>query len=223
MKKPEIILNVFSSLDGRITTAPDRNVTEWTAAGIDGDAHEVTNQLYDELECDGLISGSETLMVYGKHWIELTQPLYEPKNSKAYIVFDGQGRINWYQTEGLVVVTKENVADKYIQQLENKGITYIKAGNGQHVDIKLALQILYNMGFRKLGLSGGGTFNGAFLRQGLIDEISLVIAPLAIGGKHTPTLFDCDDLQRLDDITKLELQNIKPIGKGSVWLHYKVR
>ncbi|MDH5162385.1 hypothetical protein [Heyndrickxia oleronia] len=86
MKKPEIILNVFSSLDGRITTAPDRNVTEWTAAGIDGDAHEVTNQLYDELECDGLISGSETLMVYGKHWIELTQPLYEPKNSKAYIV-----------------------------------------------------------------------------------------------------------------------------------------
>lgn len=45
-----------SSLDGRITTAPDRNVTEWTAVGIDGDAHEVTNQLYDELECDGLIS-----------------------------------------------------------------------------------------------------------------------------------------------------------------------
>lgn len=41
-----------------MTTAPGRNVTAWTAEGMDGNAHDVTRQLYDELECDALVSGS---------------------------------------------------------------------------------------------------------------------------------------------------------------------
>jgi len=223
MAKPEIILNVFSSIDGKITTAPNRNVVEWTASGIDGNANEITHQLYDELNCDGLISGSESLIVWGNNWIELDQPIYNPKKSKAYIVFDGKGRIDWYQTDGLIVVTKENVTDKYIKQLEDKGIKYILAGTGEYIDLTLALQKLYDMGFRKLGLTGGGKINGAFLRQGLIDKISLVLAPLAIGGRNTPSVFDCDDLESLDNVTKLEYISSKPVGKGLVWLHYKVK
>lgn len=60
--KPQVILNIFSSIDGKITTAPNRNVAEWTATGIDGDANELTHKLYDDLNCDGLISGSESLL-----------------------------------------------------------------------------------------------------------------------------------------------------------------
>ncbi|WP_159462053.1 hypothetical protein [Salirhabdus sp. Marseille-P4669] len=30
MVRPKVILNVFSSVDGKITTAPNRNVSEWT-------------------------------------------------------------------------------------------------------------------------------------------------------------------------------------------------
>ncbi|WLD94390.1 hypothetical protein [Alkalihalobacillus sp. AL-G] len=85
MQKPEIILNVFSSIDGKMTTGPGRNVSEWTAAGIDGEANELTHQLYDELKCDGLMSGSESLIVWGNDWIELERSIYEPKLSKAYI------------------------------------------------------------------------------------------------------------------------------------------
>ncbi|PKR85316.1 hypothetical protein CWO92_08970 [Heyndrickxia camelliae] len=125
-------------------------------------------------------------MVYGKHWVELTQSLYEPKKSNVYIVFDGQWRIDWHQTEGLIVVTKENVQENYIKQLQAKKINYILAGTGEHIDLNLALQKIYDMGFRRLGLSGGGSINGAFLRQNLIDEISLVLSPLAVGGKNTP-------------------------------------
>ncbi|WP_155982731.1 hypothetical protein [Paucisalibacillus sp. EB02] len=75
-----------------------------------------------------MISGSETLMVFGNHWVELDKPLYGPKKSKAYIVFDGRGRINWYQTEGLLVVTKDDVSDNYIKQLEAMKSEYIQAG-----------------------------------------------------------------------------------------------
>jgi riboflavin biosynthesis pyrimidine reductase len=95
LNKPEVILNIFSSIDGKITTAPGKNVAEWTAAGIDGEANEITHQLYDDLDCDGLVSGSESLIVWGKDWVELDKPIYVPQKSKAYIVFDGKGRINW--------------------------------------------------------------------------------------------------------------------------------
>ncbi|GGA60747.1 RibD family protein [Ornithinibacillus halotolerans] len=223
MKRPKVILNVFSSIDGKITTAPNHNVSEWTKYGIDGEAHDLTYRLYDQLDCDGLVSGSETLMVYGGHWIELEQPIYEPKKSKAYIVFDGRGRINWQQTEGLIVVTREDVPKEYIDQLEKKGITYITSGTGEHIDLTLALQKLYEMGFRTLGISGGGGINGAFLRNGLIDEISIVFAPVVVGGKLTPALFDCDELHSVHDITKLELKQVKQFDSGSIWMHYKVQ
>ncbi|RWZ60626.1 RibD family protein [Halobacillus fulvus] len=223
LQKPDVILNVFSSIDGKITTAPNRDVAEWTAEGLDGDAHEVTHQLYDELDCDGLISGSESLIVWSEHGVKLKEPVYEPKKSKAYIVFDGRGRMNWYQQEGLLVVTREDVSKDYIQQLEEKEIPYILAGTGPHIDLQVALHKLHELGFRKLGLSGGGLINGAFLRQGLIDEISVVIAPLAIGGTKTPSLFDAEDLKELSDATRIELKTMKTVGEGSVWLHYKVK
>ncbi|WP_168413018.1 RibD family protein [Bacillus salacetis] len=223
MKKPKVIVNVFSSVDGRITTSPDRNVMEWTAAGIDGDANTITHRLYDDLDCDAMLSGSESLMVWGSHWVELEKPIYVPKKSKSYIVFDGRGRINWQQTKDLVVVTREDVPGSYIEQLREKKITYILAGRGNHIDIRLALHHLYEMGFRTIGLSGGGSINGAFLRAGVIDEISLVLAPLVIGGRTTPTTFDCEDLLSVEGAASLELLQSKPLGnKGAVWLHYRV-
>ncbi|TMW71003.1 RibD family protein [Alteribacter natronophilus] len=223
MTRPEIVVNVFSSADGKITTAPGRNVSEWTAAGVDGEAHDAAHRLYDDLGCDGLISGSETLMVYGSHWVDLEKAVYEPQKSKAYIVFDGKGRINWHQTEGLIVVTKENVSEDYIRQLEEKNISYIQAGSGDFIDLPAALEKLYEKGFRRLGISGGGGVNGAFLRAGLIDEISLVLAPVAVGGNTTPSIFDCSDLKDLEGVTELELLASRPVGRGSVWVHYKVK
>jgi len=223
MKRPTIILNMFASVDGRITTGPNRNVAELTELGIDAGANDVTHRLYDELDCEALISGSESLMVYGQHSIHLEQEVYWPKKSKAYIVFDGRGRMDWGQSEGLMVVTRENVSKSYIQQLENKKIPYIQAGMDEHIDVKRALEMLYEQGFQRIGLTGGGTINGAFLRQGLIDEISIVYAPVAIGGKQTPTIFDSDDILDPKTITQLELIQVKPLLTQLVWVHYQVK
>ncbi|KHE72446.1 hypothetical protein LD39_04500 [Halobacillus sp. BBL2006] len=66
--------------------------------------------------------------------------------------------------------------------------------------------------------------NGAFLKAVLIDEISLILAPLAVGGKETPSLLNCENLGSLNEVTSLELMKTKPVGdKGAVWLHYRVK
>lgn len=223
MNRPKIILNMFASVDGRITTGPGRNVAEWTKYGIDGGANEATHRLYDDLDCDGLLSGSESLVVYGKHAVQLQQDVYWPKKSNAYIVFDGSGKIEWGQSQGLLVVTRENVSASYIRQLKDKQIPYLQAGGDDHIDVRKALDMLHAQGFWRIGLTGGGTINGVFLRQGLIDEISIIYAPVAVGGIHAPTIFDADDLLDPGLLTRLELIQVKPLLKDLVWVHYAVK
>lgn len=223
-KRPEVVINIFASMDGRITTAPEHNVMEWTSNGVDGDANDEAHKLYDRLNCDALVSGSESLMIWSSDWVELEKPITMPVKSKAYIVFDGRGRMEWAQTEDLIVVTRENVSSAYIEQLENKGITYLTAGNGEKIDVELALEQLSERGFKRIGISGGGTINGAFLRAGVVDEISIVLAPLAVGGRTTPTIFDGENLDSIQQTVPLELIETKPVGnKGAVWLHYRVK
>ena len=45
------------------------------------------------------------------------------------------------------------------------------------------------LGIEHLLLEGGGGSNGAFLRAGLIDEISLAICPAVDGAKGAPSIF----------------------------------
>mgnify|MGYP002619731455 CR=1 FL=1 len=219
--KPTIVLNIFSSIDGRITTAPNRNVAEWTQLGLDGGANDFSHRLFDELECDGLISGSESLIIWGNHHVQLDTEVYWPQKSKAYIVFDGRGRLNFGQTEGLLVVTRNNASPEYINQLKEKNIQYITAGDGEQIDLPTALHKLHELGFRRLGLTGGGKINGAFLRQGLIDEFSIVVAPVAVGGANTPTIFDSYDVNSISQLTALELIQSRVINEKLIWMHYR--
>jgi riboflavin biosynthesis pyrimidine reductase len=58
---------------------------------------------------------------------------------------------------------------------------YIFAGD-RELDLRLGLEILNReLGIKRILLEGGGVTNGAFLRAGLVDEVSLAICP-AIDG-----------------------------------------
>ena len=55
------------------------------------------------------------------------------------------------------------------------------------VDLKGALQCLKEQGINRLLVEGGGTLNEELLKQNLVDEISVYIAPLIFGGADAPT------------------------------------
>lgn len=72
----------------------------------------------------------------------------------------------------------------------------------------------------------GGTLNALFLRSGLIDYLSLFIAPALIGGKNTPTLEDGLSLtteEDLKDIKTLELLEMHRLHDSYIHLKYKVK
>jgi 2,5-diamino-6-(ribosylamino)-4(3H)-pyrimidinone 5'-phosphate reductase len=55
----------------------------------------------------------------------------------------------------------------------------------------------------------------------MIDELSILVAPVADGSIGTPSLFDVTD--RRSPARSLRLLSIEKRSGGIVWLRYKVR
>ena len=74
---------------------------------------------------------------------------------------------------------------------------------------------------RRLGR--GGRINGAMLRAGLVDEVSLLVAPVADGRIGTPALFDVDG-EDADEVRpwSLDLEVVEQRADGMLWLRYRV-
>lgn len=58
-------------------------------------------------------------------------------------------------------------------------------------------------GCERLTVQSGGTVNGLFLREKLLDYVDIVVAPVLIGGKDTPTLIDGKSLVSSAELSEL--------------------
>src|SRR5690606_25253984 len=96
---------------------------------------------------------------------------------------------------------------------------YLLAGD-REVDLPRALETIgARFGVRTLLLEGGGRINGAMLRAGLVDEVSLLLAPVADGRVGTAALFDVDG-----DVAprRLSLDSVERRADGILWVRYRV-
>lgn len=66
---------------------------------------------------------------------------------------------------------------------------------------------------KAITIQSGGTVNNTLFRQGLIDNIDIVIAPIIVGGKDTPSLCDGESLKTIEDLDKISTLKLKSIDK----------
>jgi 2,5-diamino-6-(ribosylamino)-4(3H)-pyrimidinone 5'-phosphate reductase len=167
--------------------------------------------LREKIRPNALLSGSETLIISaGKRKQEFsTKTTDHPEDSKDYlpadvarsvrqrkrsgwqIAVDSGGRISWGLREKtfwgknwhpLVLVSKKTPGI-YLSQLRRKHIPFLVAGT-RRVDLCLAMKKIYDeLGVRCVASLGGGRLNGALLQAGLVDEVSVVLIPMIVGGK----------------------------------------
>ena len=117
----------------------------------------------------------------------------------------------------------ETVSDAYLTGLRDDGVSYIFAG-AQELDLGRALDILNReLGIKRLEVNGGGLTNGAFLRAGLIDEISLAIFPAVDGAKGAPCIFEAGEGAGAAPLRAITLQSSEVLEGGAVWLRYRVQ
>jgi riboflavin biosynthesis pyrimidine reductase len=88
-----------------------------------------------------------------------------------------------------------------------------------------ALEILgESFGITTLLLEGGGITNGLFLKEQLIDEISLLIYPAIDGLSGIPSIFECAGKSNEQPAAGQSLRHIatETLKGGMVWLRYSV-
>ena len=148
-----------------------------------------------------------------------------PKRGERYAVaLDSAGKLAWKEdtTEGdsVVVALSESVPNAYLAYLREKGISYLFAGRraGELNLRTVVTKLREKFGVRRLLVEGGGKTTGAFLEAGLVDELSLLITPVADGRIGEPALFDTEGHRGPKALTNVRILSVRKAGGGMFWL-----
>lgn len=232
--RPKIICHMVSSVDGRLLA--DR----WTppARGIDPEiAHSTYESVATRFPSQGWIVGRKTMEAFADGTarradrppnVSLRETFVGNRNGRNLAVaIDPHGKLH-YGTDNaggdqIVAVLGERVSDEYLAELREDGIAYVFAGPEGN-DLTQALTTLGDVfGTTLLLLEGGGMINGAFLKAGLIDEISLLIYPGIDGLAGVASVFEY--IGRPDekpaDGRALRHLATETLEGGMVWLRYR--
>lgn len=220
---PRVIIHNQVSVDGRFDwIEPDLALFYGVAASF---AEEAT------------LAGSNTVVAgYPDEatWLDLKTE-YEPPQRDAdsslplLVVPDSRGRIRvWhllrqerYWRDAVALVSSATPRD-YLDYLERLRVEYIVAGD-DHVDMRAALEELNTRyGVKVVRADCGGTLNGVLLREGLVDEVSLLLSPCLVGGSEPRSMFIAPELASRDGAIGLSLQRMEKLAGGVVWLLYQV-
>lgn len=216
---------MVESIDGRI----DCGMVD----KISGDEYYTT---LNSLDCKASVEGRITM----EHYYALPEkfvakdktPLGKKEVFKSterndfHICPDTKGILQWDSAtmedgRPLLVLTSESTPAEYISYLRSKDISYIATGKG-NIDLADAMDTLGSeFGVKRLAVLGGGLINGGFLAAGLIDEVSLLLAPGIDGREGWRAMFDgISDQTKMP--TKLKLQSVVRLGNDILWIKYEL-
>ena len=123
------------------------------------------------------------------------------------------------------VGSSESGSDEYLAGLRGDGVSYLFAGPDGH-DLHHAMDILGDtFGVESVLLEGSGTINGAFLKAGMIDEISILMYPGIDGLAGVPSIFEYSGQPDERPASGRSLRHLatETLEGGMVWLHYRVQ
>lgn len=224
-KRPYVICHMLPSIDGRIVIRGWKlpNATreyERTAATFDADAWIIGRISMEPY------AGKARIPARKSRQPIVREDFVAEHDATSYaIAIDPSAKLRWTASdidgEHVITILTESVSDTYLAFLQSKGISYLFGGK-ERIDLGKVLQKLRaRFGIKKLLLEGGGKINGSFLAANLIDELSILVGPIADGSTGTATLFDVEN--RRMPARNLKLLSMEKRSGGIVWLRYRVR
>lgn len=220
MKKPYIVCHMMASIDGRIDCA----MTEQ----IEGNSYYET---LEALNIDTTIEGKTTAVMHyaeegafdsGSSPAVGAEEIYRSHDTDHWeAVVETRGTLLWPEsdTPHRLCIVSQLTSRAYLDYLRERGISYIVTGQ-KKVDLVRATAILHReFGAERIGVVGGGHINGSFLREGLLDEVSMVIGPAIDGREGFCAAFDGIEASHIHPF-KLRLKSVRQMADDAVWLRY---
>lgn len=223
MERCKVICHMYVSIDGKI----DGDYME--EEGCDPSGEYYDSWIWENSNANA--NGRTTAEMYFAHE-NIDYSVYEGEDidysdnvllsERYWVVFDRHGKCNWKtnkvnyggKTARVVEVLTKEVPLTYLAYLKKIGISYIIAGEND-LDLELALKKLKEkFHIETLMLTGGATINGAFHKAGLLDTLSLVVAPYIEGNKNEKNYAELSSFLA----NKYRFREAKPLSDGGVQL-----
>ena len=223
MKRPITTLFMLMSVDGKISTGATDDFD------VDGDFPKIAGvreglaQYYDIERTTDLWSFN-TGRVQAKFGVN-EKPLPE-KTPVSFVLLDNRHltergvRYFCAKSKEFVLITTNRQHPAFCVREENLHIIAQDTLN-----LPSALGELYALGCGRLTVQSGGTVNALFLREKLLDFADIVVAPVLVGGKDTPTLIDGASLVAGDSLSALgvlRLESCEVLKNSYLRLRYAV-
>ena len=214
--RPFVILKAAMTLDGKMATATGES--KWITGT---QAREHVHRLRSRV--DSIAVGVNTVLQDNP---QLTaRP--SSRTGKASgtrqpvrVIFDSALRIPldaWVlkniETNPTAIATTAQASHKKMEQLRSKWVeVLVLPQKAKRVSIRRCLQELGNMGITSMIVEGGSELNASFLREGLVNQICLFVAPVLLGGQNAKGLIGGLSPKRL--VQKIGVSNIHihPLG-----------
>ncbi len=211
---PWVRVKMAMSLDGR--TAMASGESQW----ITGEAARNDVQHWRARSC-AIMTGSDTVLLdnpqLNVRLPELSftqrQPWRVLVDSRGRIptdaaVFRIPGRVIWARAEAATpITTTTTIAEEQsVAQIEQ----WTLSRKGDHLELTELLHRLGAEGVNELLVEAGPGLAGAFLREALVDEMVIFVAPKLMGSTARP-LFDWS-VEQMDAALMLDIQSVTALG-----------
>jgi diaminohydroxyphosphoribosylaminopyrimidine deaminase/5-amino-6-(5-phosphoribosylamino)uracil reductase len=181
-KRPFVVWKVATTVDGRVAAA------DGTSRWITGErARAAVHRL--RATCDAVVVGSGTVL----------------SDDPQLTVRDADGR-NAARQPLRVVVDRRDRLPATARVLDHAAPTLVSRA----ADPAALMTQLFDRSVRRVLLEGGPTLSAAFLRDGLIDEVVVHLAPTFLGSG--PSLVGDLGISTIADALSLSLVDVTPLG-----------
>ena len=221
MPMPKIIMHNSVSLDGSFTDFDVNMELHYQIAGrYQADANLIgSNTIKTGIEIYGGEIPQENEVDFNKPERDAALPYWVIVDTKGI----AQGLLHTCRSfefcRDVIVLISQQTSEDYLHYLKERNYDYLVCGN-EHVDYEKALRDLNTKyGIKTILVDSGPTLNRVLLGKGLINEISLLVSPVLVGGKSDKLLVH---LNIGNANINLELLTHEDFEKELVLLRYKV-
>ena len=224
MDRPVTTLFMLMSVDGKISTGASDHLD------VDKDFPKITGvkeglYQYYEIEQTTDLWSVNSGRVQDKIGVNTAD--MPDKTPDSFVIIDNKHlqehgvRYFCALSKQFVLVTSNEKHPAFEIEEDNLRILYQNELSLKDVLTKLKSEY----GCERITIQTGGTLNELFLREKLIDNIDIVVAPVLIGGKDTSTLIDGTSIMSESELSKtgvLKLQECTVLKDSYLRLRYEV-
>lgn len=207
-KRPYVTMKTGVSLDGKIATA--KGESQW----ITGEEARKDVHIYRH-QHDAILVGVNTVLADNPH---LTTRLKMGGKNPIRIILDTHLRtpldanVVTDEAAKTIICVGRTVPREKTAQFEKKRLVEVVQMETESLIVSDVLDKLGERDIMSLFVEGGATVNDSFLRNGLINQFILYVAPKLIGGRHAPTSISGEGIHTLSDALQLEIKTVEKIG-----------